>query len=143
MIYILTATLLILAILTITTLMKLKSGSPMFWILIPILIFNIGFTWLTASELKGWPVYEMPPDNALFYSSISSKPHIYLLIKPEGHREPRLYSIPYTEENAKKVYRASEATKRGQRLVIKQNQDKLEFHQFDHTKKSKKGVQSQ
>jgi len=142
MIYVLTVSLLILTLLTITVLIKLKGNSPMFWVLIPILVFNVGFTWIVMSDLKGWPHQAMPPNDSVFYSSILSKPDIYLVAKPKDAKEPRFYAIPFTEENVKEIEKASKMTKRGQRVVIKQQKDnKFKTKALDHTAVNKKGLQ--
>ena len=138
MIYVLTITLLALAILTIVTLIKIQGSSPIFWILVPLLIFNIGFTWIVMYDLKGWPVNTMPPNDSTFYSSILSKPDIYVVAKPKDASEPRFYVIPFTEENAEQVKKAGQMKERGQIVIIKQERDNFKAEVFDHTTENKK-----
>ena len=138
MIYVLTITLLALAILTIVTLIKIQGSSPIFWILVPLLIFNVGFTWIVMYDLKGWPVDTMPPNESTFYSSILSKPDIYIVAKPSDANKPRFYIIPFTEENAEQVKRASQMKERGQTVIIKQERDNFKAEVFDHTVENKK-----
>ena len=138
MIYVLTITLLALAILTIVTLIKIQGSSPIFWILVPLLIFNIGFTWIVMYDLKGWPVDAMPPNDSTFYNSIMSKPDIYVVAKPKDANEPRFYVIPFTEENAEQVKNAGQMKERGQIVIIKQERDNFKAEVFDHTTENKK-----
>lgn len=141
MIHIFSITLLILAILTIFSIIKIGIRDSFTWILIPVLAFSIGFGWLTMKDLRGWPINMMPPDESIFYSSITEKPNIYILARPKESTEPRLYRIEFSDENAKKVHNAMQMSKNGQLVVIKQKIDQLNFMPFDHTKENKKGVQ--
>jgi len=54
-----------------------------------------------------------------FLSSFTGKDNIYLFILEKGDKEPRLISIPATEENKKVVKKLNEQVKSGQGAILK------------------------
>lgn len=139
MIYIFIASLLILALFTIIALIRSGINNVISWIIIPLLIFNTGFGLVTIKDLKGWPINEYPPTDSILHSSVVQKPNIYILSQPKNSESPRLYRIPFTEKDAKKLNEAMQMAKEGVVVTIKQNNENLKYEPFDHTRNNEKG----
>lgn len=142
MILLLSISLFLLTILVIILVIKLNWNSLISLILIPFLIFNIGFSWYSVNELWGQARAESPPKDAeILYMGIQ-KPWVYMLVKEkseENNREPLFFKIPYSIEIEKEMAKAQKELKNGQKIFlndkIKKNQEKethFEWYKWNH-----------
>ena len=134
MIYLLSVSIVLLFILTIIALWRSGFKHWSLWIIIPFLIFNLGFAWHSISSLLGYPYNGLPPSEHRLLHYIIAKPDIYILAQ-ENNKEPRLYVFDYDPETAKKLTAAARDMDAGQNVVIKQqnkfnNESSLEFYNF-------------
>lgn len=102
-----------------------------FWIMVPLVIFTAGFSWITFESLSGWPHKDYPPNEAAFLGASIQKPSIFVMAQPSGSETPRLYVIPYTDENEKKVSNAEEKRKSGGRVRTKNSDGEFRFYEFN------------
>lgn len=131
--------LLLLSLLVLILVIKSNWNSIITILLIPLLLFNIGFSWHTIDELWGQAKNAKPtPGVELLYASIR-QPWIYLVVHDSKDDEPKFHKIPYSKENEKSVAKAMKRMKQGQRILIKdkkvgQEIDKslIEFYVWDH-----------
>jgi hypothetical protein len=142
MIYFLSVSIVLLFLLVVLSAWRSGFRHWSLWIIIPFVIFNLGFSWHTIESLKGYPYANYPPaDHQLLFSAIA-KPKIYLLTIGNNEK-PRLYVIDYTDEMAKKLAQAKQKMDQGQ-LVMTHRGDRtiknnsLEFYIFDLEKKHPK-----
>lgn len=135
MIELLTLSLLLLTILVLAIIIKQKWSSVLSLILIPFLIFNIGFSWYTIDDLWGHPRHQFSKEEMEILTVIIKKPDIYLLAKGSTDVEPIFYKIPYTEKTEKALKEAQKRMKSGVRVMIKKFQgkenDNSEFKLYD------------
>ena len=134
MIWLATASLLTLAILLISVLIRYRSF-VLTLLLTPLLVFGLGFSWQAYDEIRGRPVASMPQEGSRLVHGINAKPWIYIwVVDQEGHR---LHQIPWTEKNQEKVNQAVKEAKKGRIMQLKGNKDEpespFEFYQWDHT----------
>jgi len=137
MLYLLTFSSIILFLLVFISLWKCNFRGWYNWILIPFLIFNLGFSWYTLLELKGWPYHSYPINEYIFIHGFENESHVYLILQ-DLNEEPRLYAIPYTEENSKRLQKGLQLAKQGYRVMIRnqpENPTQLEFYEFSFQKK--------
>lgn len=135
MIYLLSVSTILLFVLVIVSLWQSGFKHWSLWIIVPFLIFNLGFGWYSVSSLLGYAHHGMPPSDHQLLHAVVSKPDIYILA--QGPQDsPRLYVFDYSEETAKKLAQAKQQIDSGQR-VMTQRKDKLnidgqlEFYNFD------------
>jgi len=125
-------------LLIIWSLWKMGIRSKMVWIITPLFIFSLGFSWIVIDSFKGWPVYEYPPADAEFQGATLQKPLVYITAQPQGSEEPRLYAIPYTKKNVNAVNEALRQKNQGQVVLTKNVEEELQFYNFDLQKKYNK-----
>lgn len=134
MIYVLTASLLILTIIVIAIAIHSQFRVWIMALLIPFLIFNIGFSYHTIKELWGYPVEESPKTEVELLSYKIAQPNIFLMVRqPDGR--VRLYQIPYTKKTEEELKGAGQAMKKGQRIMMKNHgrqdqESKVEFYSW-------------
>lgn len=137
MIYLLTATVILLFVLVFLALWRTGLQGWYAWLLIPFVIFNLGFSWHTVTELQGWPFNSTPATEKQFLYATADADHIYILAQAAGQR-PRLYAVANTPETAQQVQAARAASERGEVVFVKpggpSSQDPLQFYQFDHVR---------
>lgn len=92
-------------------------------ILIPFLLFNIGFSWYLVDDLWGRPRLGLPKHEVQFLNHSVAKPWIYIVIKDPNKEEPEFRKIPYNKDNEKKLSEAKSKTKAGQRVIVKEQQN--------------------
>lgn len=87
------------------------------FILIPLILVMCLFTWRAITVLQGKPIMHVPTDeNVEIVFVTNQKPTIFFLLRHEDDFVPRYYSIPWTEENAKKIARLENLKKSGLKL---------------------------
>ena len=130
---------LVLLMLVLWALWKSGTKSLLFWIIVPIFVFVLGYSWVIFDGLRGWAYAKYPENESEFHSALIDKPHIYILVQEKGSDEPRLHVIPYTEENERKISGAQRAKQNGQTVVTNNDNDgELQFYNFDMQKIWKK-----
>jgi hypothetical protein len=139
MIIFLTASLLVLAILVLAILIQQGWTKFLTLLLIPFLIFNIGFSWFTINELWGTPRLGLPAVKLELLHAAIRKPFIYILaVEPDSDKEPVLYKIPYSKQTEEKLAKAGKKLKKNQRVSIEQegkpthDTDGIKLYDWDH-----------
>lgn len=111
------ATLFLLSVITVIILIQNYKNIFLVMLITTLLIFGIGFSWLTWDLIKGTPANKIPPQEAQLIHAIVEKPMIFVWIKDEnGHR---LYTFPWSKENEKKLQKGMDDIKKGHRVIIK------------------------
>jgi len=134
MIYLFSVSIIMLFVFTIIAAWRTGIRHWSLWVIIPFLIFNLGFSWYTISSLKGYPYAAYPPgDHQLLYFA-EAKPVIYILTQGPK-KEPRLYVVDHSDELSKKLAQAGKQLKNGQTVMTRRtgnlNQGELEFYNFE------------
>lgn len=125
MIYLLTASLLALTILTIITSIRARYRTWILILLIPFLVFNIGFTYHTIQELWGYPVKDYPKGEVELLAAKIEQPNVLIMVRyPDGRS--RLHQIPYTKRDEEQLSGAAREIRQGRRVMMNnlgQNQE--------------------
>lgn len=135
MIYLLTVSLLVLTILTITVAIRARFRTWMLLLLIPFLVFNIGFSYHTIRELWGYPVEGFPQDEVELLAYKVEQPNVFIMVR-EQDGKTRLYQIPYNKKAEEDLEGAGKAMKKGQRMMMKhqgrenEQESKVEFYSW-------------
>jgi hypothetical protein len=131
MIYLLSVSIILLFVLVIVSVWQSGVRHWSLWIIIPFLIFNLGFSWYSISSLMGYAYNGLPPGNHQLLHAVVSKPNIYVLA--QGFDEsPRLYVFDYTDETARKIGQVKQQIAAGQRVMTKRpSKGALEFYNFE------------
>lgn len=134
MIYLLSVSAVILFLLVIVAVWRSGFRHWSLWIIVPFLIFNLGFSWYSISSLLGYAYNSTPPSEHQLLHYIVAKPRIYVLtVGPK--QEPRFYVFDYDPETAKRLSQAGQQIESGQRVMIKQDglnsKGPLEFYDFE------------
>lgn len=134
MIYLLSVSIVVLFLLVIVAVWRSGFKHWSLWIIIPFLVFNLGFSWHSISSLMGYPYDNTPPNEHQLLHFVVSKPDIYVLAKGPKE-EPRLYVFDYSEETAKRLSEAKKQMQGGQTVLIKKDvkpngNTELKFYNF-------------
>lgn len=134
MIYLLSASLLLLTVLTIVVSIRARFRIWIMLLLIPFLVFNIGFSYHTVKELWGYPVDGFPKNEVELLAFKVEQPNIFIMVREQGGKA-RLYQIPYTKKTEEQLDGAGKAMKRGQRMMVKPNgqkdqESRVEFYSW-------------
>lgn len=125
MIYMLTASLLLLTILVIITTIRSRLRTWMYVLIIPFLIFNIGFTYHSIKELWGYPVKGFPKYEVELLAFKIEQPNVYVMVRePSG--SPRLYMIPYNKKEEEGLQSANRDMRKGVRVMMKGSMEQEE-----------------
>lgn len=134
MIYLLTASLLVLTVITLTVAIRARFRIWMMVFLIPFLIFNIGFSYHTVKELWGYAVEGFPKTEVELLTYKIEKPNVFITVRHDDGRV-RLYQIPYEKKTEEQLDSAGKAMKKGQRMMMKNRghkdqESKVEFYSW-------------
>lgn len=117
MIYLLTASLLLLTVLTIITAIRARYRTWILILIIPFLVFNIGFTYHTIQELWGYPVKSYPQGEVELLAAKIEQPNVLIVVRyPDGRT--RLHQIPYTKIDEEQLNGANRELRKGQRIMM-------------------------
>jgi len=134
MIYLLSLSIIVLFLLVIVAIWRSGFKHWSLWIIVPFLVFNLGFSWYSISSLLGYAYENTPPSEHQLLHFIVAKPKIYVLAVGKGE-DPRFYEFDYDAETAKKLSQAGREMESGQRVMIRKDtlnsKGKLEFYNFD------------
>ena len=123
---------LILFLLVLWALWKSGTKSLLFWIITPVFVFAMGYSWIVYESLRGWPYDAYPENDSEFHAAIIDKPNIYILVWPKESEEPRLLVIPHSEENEQKVTEAQQSKQSGQAPMTRNDSDgDFQFYNFN------------
>jgi len=103
------------AVLTVYAMIQLGKNNVITFFLIPLALVSSIFTAYTIFALQGTPVPGIPKGEVAVVWAEVQKPHIYFLVRHQGEdTRPVYHSIPYTEDNAKKMNELAQKAARGQ-----------------------------
>lgn len=127
MIIMLAASLVALAILNLFLLIRLKFKPLAVIILVPFLLFNIGFGWHTVNELWGSPRTSFPKNQEVqvLFAHVE-KPSVFLLIRRPTDSVPLYVQIPYSKELEKQISKTQEDLKKGNRVLAARDHENIE-----------------
>jgi hypothetical protein len=143
MIYLLTISLILLTVISILAVIKSDLKGWATAVIIPFLLFNVGFSWHTIESIKGEPALVELHGEMEFLFAVINRPTIYVLVREPGKENPRYYAIPYSEKTANDMTKAMRSTKNGERMMVKASkgdgtagernpQQRFEFYRFQH-----------
>lgn len=117
MIYLLTFSLLLLTVLVLTIAISARYRIWILALIIPFLVFNIGFTYHTVQELWGYPVKGYPQGEVELLASKIEKPDVLIVVRyPDGRT--RLHQIPYTKRDEEQLSSANRELRKGRRIMM-------------------------
>jgi hypothetical protein len=103
------------AVLTVYAMIQLGKNNVITFFLIPLALVSSIFTAYTIFALQGTPVPGIPKGEVAVIWAEVQKPNIYFLVRHQGEEtRPVYHSIPYTEDNAKKMNELAKQAARGQ-----------------------------
>ena len=131
MIYLLSVSIILLFVLVIASVWQGGVRHWSLWIIIPFLIFNLGFSWYSISSLMGYAYNSLPPGDHQLLHAVVSKPNIYVLAQGPDDT-PRLYVFDYDDETARKIGQVKQQIASGHRAMTKRpSKRELEFYNFE------------
>lgn len=119
----LTASLIILGVLVILMAMEYRRIRPWLIVLIPFILFNLGFTWYNLQQLAGYPSNGTIKDNSYVLHATTARPWIYVSVWQPQDDHPRLYQLPYSKKLEDQLEKIMAQMQKGQRVLIKKSQD--------------------
>ena len=134
MIYLLTASLLLLTVLVIIITIRQRFRTWIVLLIIPFLVFNIGFSYHTVNELWGYAKQGYPREEVELLAYKIEKPDIYVMVR-EKNGKARLHLIPYTKKTEDDLNGAGREMKKGQRIMMKNRghdiqESRVEFYSW-------------
>lgn len=135
MIYLLTFSLLTLTIITLIVAIRARFRTWIMLLLIPFLIFNIGFSYHTIKELWGYPVAAFPEGEVELLAYKIEQPNIFIVVR-ESDGRVRFHQIPYNKRTEEQLDGAGKSMKKGQRMMMKKQgrehdqESKVEFYNW-------------
>jgi hypothetical protein len=134
MIYLLTASLLLLTVLVVIITIRQRFRTWIILLIIPFLIFNIGFSYHTVNELWGYAKEGYPKEEVELLTYKIERPEVYIMVR-EQSGETRLYVIPYAKKTEEDLKGAVDEIKKGQRMMMKNRghdvqESKIEFYRW-------------
>lgn len=125
MLYLLTASLLLLTVIVILMTIRARYKTWILMLIIPFLIFNIGFTYHTIQEFWGYPVKGYPKVEVELLAAKVEQPDAFVVVRyPDGRT--RLHQIPYTKSDEERLKGAMKEMRKGRRMMLKENGENLE-----------------
>ena len=116
------ALMLITVVLVLYTLIASRQKPFLVFLIIPVFVYTVFYTWNVINYFKGYPLYNLPTEEQLQIVSIKvNKPSIYIIVAEPDHAVPRYYVIPYTDSNEKNFKGLQSMSEKG---VILQGQFK-------------------
>jgi len=116
MVYISIGLLFGLAVLTVYALIQLGRRNTITFFLIPVALVASIYAGYTMFALQGTPINMLPKGEVEVLWVEVQKPEIYFTVRHSGNTEPTYYSIPYTDENAKRMNELGEKAAKGMKV---------------------------
>lgn len=90
------------------------------FLLVPLFVFTSFYMYYITNLYRGAPLYDLPTEeNVTLVSLKVGKPWIYVVIKREEEEMAKLYAMPYTDENKKRMENAGTSLKRAGDSTLK------------------------
>ena len=86
------------------------------YLVIPFLLFNIGFSWHTVNEMLGHATTRYPNGKFDIMAVSKGDGFVYLVVKEQDSDEPTFHQLPDTEENKKEAERTERLLKKNIRM---------------------------
>ena len=141
MIFALATSLLILTVLVLVMFILTKGSRLKQWIVylvVPFLLFNIGFSWHTVHEMLGQATISLPKGKFDVMSVSKLGENLYIVVKQQDKDEPTFHTIPNTEKNKKQFEKAQKMLKKNipvkGEFTLEQSEAQLNLYQWDHQK---------
>lgn len=94
------ALMLITVVLVLYALIVSRQKPFLVFLIIPIFVYTVFYTWDVINYFKGYPLYNLPTEEQIQVVSVKvNKPNVYIIISEPGHLVPRYYILPYTDSN--------------------------------------------
>lgn len=104
------------------------------FILIPVFVFSLFYTWRIVEYYKGYPITKLTNNEIQLVAIKVENPWILILVKEAEHSVPRYYMIPYNKENEDNLESLDKSLQEGNILKGKfVNQGENENYQFRPT----------
>lgn len=105
-----------------------------FWLtvlMVPWMLFTMGFGWLVYESAKGFATKLPIPDSQYLYAKVIGAEAFVLIMTDKG---PRLHVMPATEQTKKMVQKGQKMIKQGKQVVIEGDDEANtpRLHEFDH-----------
>lgn len=147
MIFALATSLLVLTVLVLVIFILTKGGRLKQWVVylvVPFLVFNIGFSWHTVNEILGQATANLPIGKFDVIAVGKKDEQLYIVVKQQDRDEPTFHTIPNTEENKKQLDSAQKLLKKNIPVVgefsTEQSLGKLNVYKWDHQRAMPKAV---
>lgn len=106
------------------------------YLVIPFLLFNIGFSWHTVNEMLGHATTRYPNGKFDIMAVSKGDGFIYLVVKEQDSDEPTFHQLPDTEENKKEAERTERLLKKNIRMqgeiIEERNKGHFKSYMWDH-----------
>lgn len=106
------------------------------YLVIPFLLFNIGFSWHTVHEIIGQATTRPPIGKFDIMAVSKGQGVLYIVVKEQDRDAPTFHQIPDTKENRKEVEKAANLLKKNIRMqgeiVKNQNNQQFKAYKWDH-----------
>ena len=99
------------------SLIQARTNRWLMFVMIPLVLGMCLYTWQAITVLRGKPIPDLPIDeNVEVVWVTNQKPQILLLLRHDDEFTPIYYSIPWTQENAKRIAGMEKIKKNGIKL---------------------------
>lgn len=104
------------------------------YLVIPFLLFNIGFSWHTVHEMLGQATTRYPAGKFDIVSVSKVQDMLYIVVKEKDSDEPTFHKIPDTEENRKQADAVEKQLKKNVRMQgeFSGNTNQLKAYKWNH-----------
>ena len=138
MIFALSISLLLLTLLVIVMYIASRGTKLRSWVaylVIPFLLFNIGFSWHTVNEILGQATTRYPSGKFDVMAVSKGQDVLYIVVKEQDRDEPTFHQIPNTEENRKQAEKAAKLLKKNVRIqgeIVNDQTPQFKAYKWDH-----------
>ena len=111
-----------------------KLHSWVAYLVIPFLLFNIGFSWHTVNEILGQATTRYPSGKFDVMAVSKGQDVLYIVVKEQERDEPTFHQIPNTEENRKQADAVEKQLKKNVRMQgeFSGNTNQLKAYKWNH-----------
>lgn len=138
--YFISASLVALALFLIYFMVKAKANFWLTLIVIPWMLFTMGFGFMIFEASKGYATKQVLPKSQFLFSVVVQKEAFVLIMTNKG---PRLHTIPATDKVKHELAKGNNLVKTGKTVLIEPNAeaDILRLYEFNHKKQFPKDRQ--
>lgn len=129
--YIISISLVLMVVMLIYFMVKAKANFYLTILIVPWMLFTMGFGWMIYEKAKGYATAQKIPDSQYLYAKVIGSEAYVLIMTDKG---PRLHVIPATEKVKRMVQKGQKMIKQGKQVVIEGNDEANtpRLHEFDH-----------